>query len=68
MLSYGPNWAMELKRSANYIARILDGAKPADIPVESVQNFEMLVNLRTARALGISVPSSVLAQAAEVVK
>jgi putative tryptophan/tyrosine transport system substrate-binding protein len=68
LLSYGVNWSIEVKRTADFVARILDGAKPGDIPVERCTQFELLVNQRTARALGISVPQTVLAQATEVIQ
>lgn len=68
LLSYGINWPAEMARTADVVARVLAGTKPADIPVETALNFELVVNLRTARSLGISVPPSVLAQANEVVQ
>jgi putative ABC transport system substrate-binding protein len=55
-------------RTAEIAAKVLDGKKPADIPVERVSQFELLVNQRAARALGITVPQSVLAQATEVIQ
>lgn len=66
LLSYGVSWPAEVTRTADFVARILDGGKPADIPVERSTNFELIVNMRSARALGINVPQSVLAQATEV--
>jgi putative ABC transport system substrate-binding protein len=68
LLSYGVDWSVEVKRTADFVARILDGAKPGDIPVERSTHFELFVNQRTARTLGITVPQSVLAQATEVVQ
>jgi putative ABC transport system substrate-binding protein len=68
LMSYGASWPVELKRTADFVARILDGVKPADLPAHTAQNFELLVNQRAARALGIGIPSSVLAQATEVIE
>ena len=68
LISYGVNWPAQLMRSAEYIARILDGAKPADLPVEQPTKFELVVNLKTAKALGITIPQSVLLRADEVIQ
>lgn len=68
LLSHGINWPGAVVRTAEIAARVLDGTKPADIPVERVSPFELLVNQKTARALGITVPQSVLAQATEVIQ
>jgi putative ABC transport system substrate-binding protein len=68
LLCYGVNWSAHVMRSAEYIARILDGAKPADLPVEQPTQFELVVNLSMAHAQGIAIPRSVLLQATEVIR
>jgi putative ABC transport system substrate-binding protein len=69
LLSYGPRASdFSWRRAAVFVDKILRGAKPADLPVEQPTTFELVVNLRTARALGLAIPPSVLAQADEVVR
>ncbi len=68
VMSYGPSLREIYSRAASYVAKILRGAKPADLPVERPTRFELVVNLRTAKSLGIALPQSVLAQAAEIVQ
>ena len=68
LLSYGPNFADMYRRSARYVAKILNGAKPSDLPVEQPVRFELTVNLKTARVLGIFPPPTLLSRADEVIQ
>jgi putative tryptophan/tyrosine transport system substrate-binding protein len=68
LLSYGPDRADNFRRSATYVTRILRGAKPADLPVQLSVKFEMAVNLKTAKGLGLTVPQSILLRADEVIE
>jgi len=68
LMSYGPNFPELWRRSADYIDKILRGAKPAEIPVERPPKFDMVVNLKTAEAIGITVPPQIVARAEAVVE
>jgi len=67
-LSYGPDLLDLTRRSAIYIDKILKGAKPADLPVEQATKFELVVNNRTAKAIGLMIPESFLLRADEVIE
>src|SRR5215813_491335 len=68
LISYGPNLPDLFRRSANFVDKILRGAKPADLPVQQPTRFELTVNLKTARTLGLTVPPSLIARADEVIE
>jgi putative tryptophan/tyrosine transport system substrate-binding protein len=68
LMSYGPNWPDRWRRAADIVDKILRGAKPADIPVEQPTKFDLVINLTTAKVLGLAVPSSLLAVADEVIE
>jgi putative ABC transport system substrate-binding protein len=68
LMSYGVDYLPGYRRVADYVAKILNGVKPADLPVEQVSTFELAINLKTAKAIGVELPTSILLRANSVIE
>ena len=68
LMSYGVNFPLMCRGAADYVAKIIKGAKPEDLPIEQAVKFELVVNLKTAKAIGLEVPTAILLRADEVIE
>ena len=68
LISYGPDIVEMTRRSASFVDKVLRGVNPADLPIEQPTHFDLVINAKTARALGVTLPSTLIARAAEVIE